>query len=77
MGTIAEKCEAEAITIFVNTPRGETYRRWGDNQITHERPLQHEDQFIEFTESFEPPDDTERYIVFCGEEIPEWISNNT
>jgi tRNA uridine 5-carbamoylmethylation protein Kti12 len=74
---VAHECGAEAITIFVDIPKEITYQRWRENQTTLERQTLHPEQFIEFTDSFEPPDATEKQVVFhTCDNLIEWIKQN-
>lgn len=74
---VARECKAEAIIIFVSTPREEAYRRWEKNRTTLERHSPHPASFAKFTESFEPPDNTEKHVVFHADDnIAKWIKHN-
>ena len=75
---IADRCAADFLTVYVNTPEAVLRQRLAENR-TH--PTRHDidDQvFEQFLTLFEPPTEDEHPLVFtCGDDLEEWLSNHS
>lgn len=77
LAAMARACGAEALTIFLDTPKEETFRRYIRNLATQQRHSHHPELLLEVTENFEPPDRTEHHLVVRpGDDQAAWIARH-
>lgn len=74
---IADDLGIETITIFVDTPKDEAYKRLMKNRLTKDRFDVADEDFEETTIEMEPPKDDEKHLVFkWTDSMDEWIKAN-
>lgn len=76
---VAERYEAQPITIYVATPYEVTLQRWDEHIPTEEKPKPPR-ELLEWIHNdfFEPPGPDEEHIIYDGvtDTVPEWIERN-
>ena len=71
---IASACQAASCIVYVKVPASEVTRRWQDNRRTGERHDVRDDNFELGLANFEPPDESEKPLVYDQSTSPEeWV----
>jgi predicted kinase len=71
---VANSSGADALIVFVDTPRELAYARWQQNNTSKARFLVHEDDFNSVADAFERPNANENFISYTSDHDPtEWI----
>ncbi len=74
---IAEKGQAEVITIFVDTPEAVARQRLLENRVTKTRVNLTDEAFDELLQVTEPPEADEHPLIFhYGDQLDAWISQH-
>ncbi|MGH2551563.1 MAG: AAA family ATPase [Thermomicrobiales bacterium] len=71
---VAESSGADALIVFVDTPREIAHARWMENNRSKTRFVVHEDDFNAVADAFERPTDRENHIAYAYDQDPtEWV----
>ncbi|CAN5698334.1 hypothetical protein BH09CHL1_BH09CHL1_34100 [soil metagenome] len=74
---VADASGADALIVFVDTPRELAYARWRENNTSKARFLVHEDDFNSVSDAFERPTNRENFITYTSDQDPgEWIGTH-
>lgn len=74
---VAESSGANALIVFVDTPRELAYARWQENNTSKTRFVVHEDDFNSVADAFERPNPNENYVTYTSDQDPlEWIQSH-